>query len=175
MKKKRVLKNKFKYFFGFYLIFLFLLIIKTSMGKYTSSLGEKSTTLTVAKPVIKLNIETPSSNDVVNGGDIVRYFSVSNKDNNVVTEVGLDYYIYVVDENDNLINNTHVYFQIDNDNPNEFQELTQISSGVYSGYFETSGFTINEETHNYKLVVNNVSGFNQVNIKVKAVQKRVSE
>ena len=175
MKKKRVLKKKFKCFFGLYLIFIFFVIIKTSMGKYTSSLGEKSTTLTVAKPVIKLNVETPISIDVVNGGDIVRYFSVSNKDNNVVTEVGLDYYIYVVDENDNLINNAHIYFQTDNDNPNEFQELTRISSGDYSGYFETSGFAINEEIHNYKLVVNNVSGFNQVNIKVKAVQKRVSE
>lgn len=172
VKKKRVLKRKFKYFFCFYFALAFITIISFSFSKYKTVI-DKSTTISIAKPIVEINAEE-DSNDIVDGASVVRYFSVSNYNDNNATEVGLDYYIYIVNENNELINDARVYYQVDNDNPNDFKLLEKVTTGDYTGYFKTHGFTIEPTIHNYKLVIDSVSGYNKIQIKVKAVQKKVN-
>lgn len=172
MKKKTLkIKKKFKYFLVFYFIIVFFTVIFFTYSKYASSL-QKTGSLSIAKPIIEINNDETKT-DIVIGTSVTRYFSVSNFNDTQTTDVGLDYYLYVVDEDGNVITDATLYYQIDDNNPNEYDELSKITVGEYKGFFEKKDFTTTKETHNYKLVVDHISSYSKIEIKVKAIQKKV--
>lgn len=172
MKKKRVLKRKFKYFFGFYFILVFLTLISTSFSKYKTT-SDTNTNVKIAKMIVEIENDS-SASDIVVGSSVTRYFSISNFNEEGTTDVAFDYYIYIVNEQNEIIDDAKIYYQIEKDNPNEFSLLDKITTGNYSGYFQTQGFSTTKESHNYKLVVDCVSDYNTIEIKVEAIQKKVN-
>lgn len=176
MKKKRVLKKKYRDFLTLYMIFSILFLSRYALSKFTFSKfvssQNKSTSITMAKPII--NIENNSNlTNIVSNSSIEEYFSVSNYNETRTTDIGLDFYIYFVDENGDLINNVNLYVQSEDNNPNEFTEITKITSGEFSGYYNAGDFTTTRTTKNFKITVAHVIGYSEINVKVKAIQKRV--
>lgn len=178
LKKKRILKKKFRYFLSVYTVILLLIIIvnylsnQTSEAKY-KSIVNKSGTLEVAKPIVTIENDTTNKN-IVNGSKVIKYFNVTNYENSTVTDVAMDYYIKIVDGSNNVINDARVYYQTYDDDPNDFTEITKEASGTYSGYFKGISFTTTRKSQGYKLVIDKVIDYNEVDVKVIAIQKEVS-
>lgn len=178
VKKRRVLKKKFKYFLAIYTVFLlFVLVInnftnQTSEAKYKSVVNN-SGTLQVAKPIVAIENDTTNKN-IVNGSKVIKYFNVTNYQNNNVTDVAMDYYIKIVDGNNNVISDARVYYQTYDDDPNDFTEITKETSGTYNGYYKGVSFTTARKSQGYKLIVDKVTDYDEINIKVIAIQKEVT-
>lgn len=175
MKTKRVLKRKFKYFFTFYFVLLFFVIISSliSFSKYSSTISPNEISVSIAKPIVEMNNDI-STTDIVDGSKIIKYFTVTNYNVDDTTDVGMDYYIYIVNENNDVIDNLTLYYQIDENNPNEFRAVDKITEGEYAGYYQTESFTTTKHQHGYKLVIDEVSGYSQINVKIVAIQKEVN-
>lgn len=178
MKKRRILKKKFKYFLVIYtVILLFVLVIsnlslKTTQAKF-KSVVDKNGIIEVAKPIVTIENDTTNRN-IVNGSKVVKYFNVTNYEDNDVSDVAMDYYIKVVDGSNNDISDARVFYQTYENDPNDFTEITKESSGTYNGYFRGISFTTSRKSQGYKLVIDKVVDYNQVNIKIKAIQKEVT-
>jgi len=178
LKKRRILKKKFKYFLVIYtVILLFALVIsnlslKTTQAKF-KSVVDKNGIIEVAKPIVTIENDTTNRN-IVNGSKVVKYFNVTNYEDNDVSDVAMDYYIKVVDGSNNDISDARVFYQTYENDPNDFTEITKESSGTYNGYFRGISFTTSRKSQGYKLVIDKVVDYNQVNIKIKAIQKEVT-
>ena len=75
---------------------------------------------------------------------------------------------------ENVINDARVYYQTYDDDPNDFTEITKESSGTYSGYFKGISFTTSRKSQGYKLIIDKVSDYNSVDVKIVAIQKEVT-
>lgn len=175
MRTKRVLKRKFKYFFTFYFVLLFLIVISSliSFSKYSSIVSSNKASISIAKPIVEMNNDI-STADIVDGSKVIKYFTVSNYNVNDTTDVGMDYYIYIVNEYGEVIDNLTLYYQIDEDNPNEFYVVNKITEGEYAGYYQAESFTTTKHQHGYKLVIDEVSNYSQIYVKIVAIQKEVN-
>lgn len=178
LKNKRVLRKKFKYFLAIYIIFLWIILVfnhlagSSTEAKYTSVVN-KTGNAVVAKPVVTIQNDSTNKN-IVNGSRVIKYFNVTNYDNDLVTDVAMDYYILIVDGSENVINDARVYYQTYDDDPNDFTEITKESSGTYSGYFKGISFTTSRKSQGYKLIIDKVSDYNSVDVKIVAIQKEVT-
>ena len=175
MKKRRVLKKRLKYFLGIYTVtLLFVLVtIFTTSAKYSSSITKTSSNISIARPIITIENDTNTRN-IVNGSKVIKYFNVMNYENNNVTDVAMDYYIKIVDGNNNVISDARVYYQTYDDDPNHFTEITKETSGTYNGYYKGVSFTTARKSQGYKLIVDKVTDYDEINIKVIAIQKEVT-
>lgn len=178
MKKKRVLKKKFKYFLAIYTVFLLFVLIINNLSNQTTEAKYKSVvnnsgTVQVAKPIVTIENDTTNRN-IVNGSKVVKYFNVTNYEDDEVTDVAMDYYIKVVDGSANVISDASVYYQTYDDDPNDFTQITPEASGTYSGFFKGISFTTARQSQGYKLVIDKVIDYNEVDVKVIAVQKEVT-
>ena len=133
-----------------------------------------------ANMVVNTSGET-HKNTILKGSDIEQIFSVENYNEYKVTEVAYDYYIYVIDGDNNILTNAKIYKnvpiqtynvinKIDNNNYEELQIQTE---GEYKDSFYGGEFFLDKKTEQYKLVIENIQS-SQVRIKVVGVQKNVS-
>lgn len=178
LRKKRVLKKKFKYFLTIYTVFLLAVLVVNNLSNQTTeskyrSVVNKNGNVQVAKPIVTIENDTTNRN-IVNGSKVIKYFNVTNYDGNVTTDVAMDYYIQVVDGEDNVISDARVFYQTYDDDPNDFTEITKETSGTYNGYFKGISFTTARKSQGYKLVIDKVIDYDEVDVQVVAVQKEVS-
>ena len=172
---KRVLRKKYKYFLTIYSVILLLVLVTcfTTSAKYSSSVDKTSNSVAIAKPIVEMENDT-TTKDIVNGSKVVKYFTVSNYKDEEVTDVAMDYYIKIVNENNEIIDDATLYYQVAEDNPNDFVQINKETSGTYSGYFKGISFTTSKKQQGYKLIIDKVTGYNKVDVKVVAVQKEVN-
>lgn len=175
VKKIRLIKKKYKYFFAVYSVILLFVLVTyfTTSAKYLSTVTKTSDNISIARPIVEI-VNDSNAVNIVNGSNVVKYFNVINYENDEVTDVAMDYYIKIVDGNNNVINDVKVYYQVSEDDPNDFVEITKETSGTYSDYFKGISFTTSKKKQGYKLVIEKVADYDKVEVKVVAVQKEVN-
>ena len=178
LKKEIILKKKYKYFLTIYTVILLVVLVinyiasSTTQSKYRSTVT-KSGNAQIAKPIVTIENDTVNRN-IVNGGKTTKYFNVTNYDDDEVTDVAMDYYILIVDGDDNVLSDARLYYQTYDNDPNDFTEITKENSGTYNGYFKGVSFTTTRHSQGYKLTIDKVLDYDEVNVKIKAIQKEVS-
>lgn len=170
---KNVVNKRNIIIIGCILVCSVILVLSLSLAKYFSTVEVDGISVAVAKPVIEIDNDL-NTTDIVDGTSVIKYFTVSNYNASESTDVGLDYYLYVVNEDNELIDDVSIYYQSEDNNPNEYMLASKINDGQYTGYFKAKDFTTAKEKHEYKLVIDSVSGYNEISVKVLAVQKDVS-
>ena len=154
-------------------ILIVIITFSFSLSKYLSKNNSSITNISIAKPIIEIENDITETN-IVNGESVVKYFTVSNYNTDESTDIAMDYYLYAVNEENNLIDNITIYYQTEANNPNEYTLAPKINDGIYTGYFKAKEFTTKKEKHEYKLVVDSVNDYTKIYVKVLAVQKDVN-
>lgn len=145
---------------------------QTTLAKYRNVVN-KNGDIQVARPIVTIENDTTNRN-IVNGSSVIKYFNITNYDGNTITDVAMDYYIKIVDGSDNVISDASLFYQTYEDDPNDFTEIFQENSGTYNGFFKGVSSTTNRKSQGYKLIIDKVIDYSEVDVHVIAVQKEVN-
>lgn len=161
------------------LIFSIVTLFIDSFARYAGELSKKAN-LKVARLVIETNIESLGTN-LARGKDIKHYFTIDNYNTDGVTEVAYDYYVFIYDENDEIIENAKLFKYkvipsdnlITQENPNTYVEIEKEADGNYKGGFYGGEMFLSEQEDKFKIEITDIQN-KEVRIKTIAIQKEVT-
>ncbi len=171
--------KKYRYTFLILIIlFIFLSSLLATYAHYESKVS-KDVTASVASLICEIDSKELNTN-LARGTKLVHYFNVNNYNDLKTTEVAYDYYIYILDEYEEVISDAKLYKyeQVESDNlitkenPNTYKKLSMEEVG-YLNSFYGGEFFLDKGTQKFKLEIDKVNT-NNIKIKVIGVQKNLS-
>ncbi len=174
-----IVRNK-KLCIVFLLVILIVTISVDTLARYIG-LFTNNAKAEVANLIIETNGEKIGTN-LARGKNIKQYFSISNYSTETeVTDVAYDYYIFIVDENDEIIPDAKLYkYQvmpssnlITQDNPNTYVEVPKIIDGEYKDGFYGGELFLEKSIEEFRLEIDDIQN-TEVHIKTIAVQKELT-